>query len=434
MPDDLLSGEKNQNQSQDDNGGNPLDDQSEKSPLEEAMEKVPEEPINQQPEASNPIPPAEAQSQASPIPNEPVAAPSEPPKDIEAKTTPEMPDGPSSTASENPALASKPEPNPSETPMEGEESAKAPDTDEFLKSILDEHPSSDSANQAEPPAAPPSEQTAPQAPEIPVTESSGFKPATEEPPTSSPTPPQESLSQAPETPQPAGFSPEVKSDTGSMMDGISTASTSPEQPAVPSEPAGMEMPPVKPSASPTKLIILIVVAAILVVGGYFAYTLLFANKGTESTSKTSTSATVTSTVSQSSNDEIRKADLVDIQQALLNYYAGTGQYPVAASLVYLNATGNVVEKALVPAYLNALPADPSTPTKNYAYKSDGKTFTLTAVLDNTSDSDGVKEGDLTLYKVTQATQASSNGSLTTSQTPASASKTPTVSATRTVSQ
>lgn len=97
----------------------------------------------------------------------------------------------------------------------------------------------------------------------------------------------------------------------------------------------------------------------------------------------------------------------------MNYYAGEGQFPVAEQLALLT-TGNILETALVPTYLTALPADPST-AKNYGYKSDGLSFTLTAMLDDTTDSEAVVKEGKAVYSLTYPVAVSG------SPTPATAS-------------
>jgi hypothetical protein len=345
-----------------------------------------------------------------------------------------------------PSESSAPAPQP-EVPVEKEaipvtstpaseadaETAKVPDTDEFLKSILEDHPQPSQEAPAtsqvnEPPA---SDMPAPEAPPeqfVPMDQANEMPSQPSEFPTAPAPTLQPDAQPAPAEPSSMGGASGFDKTDMSSVDGISSAP--PEQPTIPVENSDQQMPDVKPAASPTKLIILIVVAAILVIGGYLAYTMLFSTK--KSTDNSSgTTATATSTASAFADDESRKLDLIDIQQALLNYYAGTGQYPIASTMIYLNTAGNVVEKALVPAYFAALPTDPASPTKNYAYKSDGKTFSLTSVLDNAADPDGVPEAGLTLYKVTQATVSDTDGSVSTVSSTATVESTTGAIATKT---
>lgn len=126
--------------------------------------------------------------------------------------------------------------------------------------------------------------------------------------------------------------------------------------------------------------------------------------------KSSPSPTGTPTVSPSPeaspktvtnvNDQIRKSDLENIQQALKRYWVDKGKYPVTLAAVKTSDTESVLAKALIPDYLEKLPDDPLAPKYYYAYKSDGDTFELTCILEDTSDPAGAKVGDYYLYKIT----------------------------------
>ncbi len=466
MPDDLLNGQNSQSEPKSPDSGADLGDQSEQSPLEEAMTKMPEEnpvgqtetqnspaesvnqtmpsaeptPTDTPPEPSAPVEPPSAETPSTEnLPPEPVASPEPTPvQDISPAPQPPEPSNPPAPDTSNTepvapqasdfssSLSESATPTQPEPPMPSgeQETAKAPDTDEFLKSILNDQP------QNAAPAAP--AQTAPEPnfnSDQPSPELSSFEPS----PAPSPAPegPAPEMSSpepvVPEEPpvnynsgtsQPGGPIPAPGMQDAGNIDGISSANApmpEPEASQPELNPDSIQAP--KPSGSPARLIILIVIAAILVIGGYLAYTLLFASNSTTTTVQKSVTVTP-----NSSNDQTKKADLIKIQQALLNYFAGTGKYPVATTMIYLNTVNNVVEKALVPAYLSALPADPNSPDKNYAYKSDGKTFTLSAVLDNATDPEGVVEGSITLYKVTEATKATTS-STATATVGASATKT-----------
>jgi hypothetical protein len=155
-----------------------------------------------------------------------------------------------------------------------------------------------------------------------------------------------------------------------------------------------------------KLLLLIIIAAVVVIGGYLGATRLLSSSGTSATTTATPSvstAVADLTNSTATNDTVRKQDLVKIQQALLNLYAAEKKYPVSATLSLLSGSDNILTKTLVPTYLSTLPVDPD-PTKNYGYKSDGTTFTLTAVLDNTNDADATLENGVYLLKVTPDTK------------------------------
>ncbi|MFA6493115.1 MAG: hypothetical protein WCV58_03195 [Patescibacteria group bacterium] len=112
----------------------------------------------------------------------------------------------------------------------------------------------------------------------------------------------------------------------------------------------------------------------------------------------SSSPTTTTNV----NDETRKADLLKIKNALKEYYDSQNSYPVSATATKTSDSSSVLAEALVPAYLTNLPDDPAAPQFYYGYKSDGKTFELTASLENMADTSGVGMGGYNIYKVTDS--------------------------------
>lgn len=100
------------------------------------------------------------------------------------------------------------------------------------------------------------------------------------------------------------------------------------------------------------------------------------------------------------NDSQRKTDLDSIKNALNSYFQTNSEYPVASQTVKTNESDNILVQKLVPAYLTSLPVDPSDPQYYYGYKSDGTTFELTSVLEDTTDPAGIQAGQYYLYKVT----------------------------------
>ncbi len=99
------------------------------------------------------------------------------------------------------------------------------------------------------------------------------------------------------------------------------------------------------------------------------------------------------------HDQRRKDDLATIQVALEQYKKNTGQYPPSPtftdSKTFLASSPLV---ALIPTYMQSLPVDPLNPIRWYGYKSpDGKSYSLTASLENLSDPEGKFEGDIYLY-------------------------------------
>ncbi len=105
------------------------------------------------------------------------------------------------------------------------------------------------------------------------------------------------------------------------------------------------------------------------------------------------------------NDTKRKTNLASIGTALESYKSANGSYPLAAALVKLNTTANILQTSLVPSYLSALPADPKDSEGwYYGYKSsDGKGYSLSTRLEDSSDTSGVTSNGVTLYEVTGGT-------------------------------
>jgi len=409
MPDDLTSGQSNTSQQGADSGNNGLGETPEKSPLEEAMAKMPEEQVPPNPTGGldQPVSSNENSGLGSVAPNPPVPndalprepQPSLPPEpEIQAEPQQNVPVGgldqgvspaPISTPDSN-ALPESPEP----------QTAKAPDTDEFLKSILEEKP----------PAPPAEIPSMPNPPVEPQDQPKDIESSIDSQPVEPPPPPPTE----PQSPLPSPQTNNVPSTDSGSIDGISTSNEQNNQ--MPN--SSIDIPP-KPqgSAGILKLVILVVLAAALVIGGYIAYTSLFSAKTTSS--QGSIDLTATSSASISSNDQVRKSDLVVIQGKLLDFYAGEGSFPVSAAIVNLSSANNVVATSLVPNFISKLPADPD-PSKYYGYKSDGKTFTLTAVLDDLADEDAVIQNGLAIYEVTNQTKATIG---TVSKTPALTSTT-----------
>ena len=347
--------------------------------------------------------PLEQSSPPPPPPNDPTpAVPAAPAPSIEP-TTNAVGEPPVTPVAPIPAPSSEPVNVPVGGPPE-EKTAEVPDTEEFLKNILGDTPPEPTS-----PAPAPSENIP--APEPPV-------PGTPD-------------RQLPE-PEALGTPGEPKiKDSVSGLDEIMGGGAPPAQ----GKTMDMNPPdalPDKPSRSPLKAIVLIVVIVILVVLGYVAYTRFLVPSSTSSTTSTGSPTEEESVVAATSavaatSDETRKTDLTSLQTALKNYYAGTGSYPVSNTLALLDGSTDVLSKSLVSQYIDAVPTDPNYPTAKYGYLSDGKTFTLSAVLDSASDPGVVVENGLNLYKVTQDTLTSTTTSDTTDTTTDSTSDADSVS-------
>jgi hypothetical protein len=342
----------------------------------------------------SPSPLEESNPPASPVPAAPKPEIPELEKPEPAPSAPEPasalePEKPEPATPEPPVTPAPPPSPPTSSPPAGGgegETAKAPDTDEFLKSILDEKPVTQAATPEESIAGAPEESTPAASVSAPISDESALDGGKE---------------QAPKIKDEiSGLDQITGPSEGSKVGENGPSETKPISSDIfsaASKPAG--------KSNSLKLVILILVALVVVIGGYILFTRFFG----KSTTSTLTTATPVSTVSSEATattkatlDNQRKSDLHTIQEALINYFAAQSKYPVSEKLVMLNTSGNILEKELIPTYLNKLPADPVA-TKSYGYKSDGKTFTLTAVLDNTSDPDVTLEGGLPLFEVTPST-------------------------------
>lgn len=159
-----------------------------------------------------------------------------------------------------------------------------------------------------------------------------------------------------------------------------------------------------------KMLIIAGAVAVIVVAIYLV------SRGGSSNSTTNTVSTITSpVVQQFASDTMRKDDLAQIKAALIKYNQAKGTFPKTDKTIFLSEAGNVVSAALVPGYLDLLPSDPD-PSRKYGYRSDGKDFNLSAVLDDSNDPLVTAENGLSLYKITsQSVESSVNNTNDTSQ-------------------
>lgn len=313
-------------------------------------------------------------------------------------------------------------PNPTLAPVttggqEEEETASVPDTDKFLESILEDNnkgPAVQSpADQPLPIQPTPS---VPAAPSVPVVENNTAGNIDISTPPSF-TPSAEPLNKFTEEAKIPEIHDNQEADSNQSkirddikgIDAVVNGISAPNEPSksVSENPVGMMQ--ASRSSGKSKTGLLILLFAILGIGGYFAYNYMFSGATTTTTDNSLNTAQETSTVyaAAQTDDQTRKDDLATIQNALENFYAATGNYPISDGREALNSTNNVLEKELVSAgYLNALPYDPDY-QKYYAYKSDdGSTFSLTAVLDDATDPDATVQGGLAIYEITQNTPMS----------------------------
>ncbi len=127
---------------------------------------------------------------------------------------------------------------------------------------------------------------------------------------------------------------------------------------------------------------------------------------------------------KTARDSQRKADLRQVKAALERYFFEQKEYPKAATMVRTSSAGTTLDLLVTRGYLKALPLDPDEPTHWYGYESDGVTYQLSAVLENTSDSDGVVKGTITLFLLMNDLPSAANEALTTPTLPPASTATP----------
>lgn len=292
-------------------------------------------------------------------------------------------------------------------PQDLGEPAKTPDTDEFLKSILSDQDNSQEAEAAvgNDTAKPTGDYSQSEAADVP-TETNPVMPTT-------------SLNNKAPIDSQSGQEGQEKTTTGGVsIDSISGAEP---QPADNDDMIKANQP--KPKSSPIKIILAVVLAIAVVAVGYFVYKILFPPETQTDTS--SYYDTLPQEVEYGSlqdektggadiyatDDEQRKADLGKIKEALLDYYAGKGSFPVSENLILLTAD-NILEAELVPTFISFLPEDPNM-SRSYGYKSNGASFTLTAVLDDATDPEITLQDGKAIYNLTYdplSSNTSSSGS------------------------
>ena len=185
------------------------------------------------------------------------------------------------------------------------------------------------------------------------------------------------------------------------------------------EPTGME--PMSSHKSSWGLIIALVVIlflGVLVFASWQGWINLGSISKLWKKSNTATTTTPTTTDTTNANDKIRKSDLAALKVALKAYYQANQAYPIATTAQKTSDAATALS-VLVPTNIAKLPVDPLSPTYYYGYKSDGKTFELTAVLEDKTTAGGTQVGTLYLYKVTD----------TSVETPAAATSTDTTTTT-----
>lgn len=123
--------------------------------------------------------------------------------------------------------------------------------------------------------------------------------------------------------------------------------------------------------------------------------------------ESATSAPNNPKAAMQANDQKRKDDLALIQAALEQRYKETKDYPVSANFAEGRTSSRSTPlQVLVGRYMNRndLPTDPKEPDRWYGYKSDGKTYTLSAQLEDTGDPEGTYADSLYLYTLKNLNQ------------------------------
>ena len=95
-------------------------------------------------------------------------------------------------------------------------------------------------------------------------------------------------------------------------------------------------------------------------------------------------------------DTERKRDLSNLAYTLKKHYKENNQYPISNGLEKTNDKNCVLWDALIPV---KIPTDPLDPEFYYTYKSDGRSYELTARLENLEDEDCVMENGICLYSL-----------------------------------
>ena len=99
-------------------------------------------------------------------------------------------------------------------------------------------------------------------------------------------------------------------------------------------------------------------------------------------------------------DSQRKSDLAKIAKALEEYFLIYKKYPVVSKLEKISKTNGTLVVALYPKYISEVPIDPLDPKYYYGYESDGTKYTLSAVLEDKTDTSGQIVGSTFLYFLT----------------------------------
>lgn len=203
---------------------------------------------------------------------------------------------------------------------------------------------------------------------------------------------------------------------------INQAPTPP--PSTPTElpPSNMQPVGMGPVQGGKSWILIIVLVVVLILGVlFFASWQGWISLGgleklwTQSETEVTTPVETTPESTVNANDLKRKQDLASIKDAIKKYYLANQTYPIAETVQKTSDANNALT-VLVPNDIAVLPVDPLSPTNYYGYKSDGKTFALTAVLEDKSDPAGIQTGSYSIYKITDTSTETPTATTTTNTT------------------
>jgi predicted esterase len=111
-------------------------------------------------------------------------------------------------------------------------------------------------------------------------------------------------------------------------------------------------------------------------------------------------------------DKRRVSDLNSISYMLLRYKEQNGSYPVSPSVVRLDQDNEITREIKSANHNMDIPVDPDSPEYYYGYKStDGKSYELSAVLEDKNDSRCRLEGNLCIYRIKQSNGSSKVNSI-----------------------
>lgn len=181
---------------------------------------------------------------------------------------------------------------------------------------------------------------------------------------------------------------------------LSTTAPPPANP-LPASPPKNDLPPTAPAASTVQLdskhidhrwpliIFAIMVALVAIgVGAYF-----FITRPAKSTENSNSQATkqvedkAKAGAEKAKRDIKRKADIKEIATALEVYKRDTGSYPVGDKIQATYVLSKASPKYI--SYVNDDPSSTSSAKVLYTYRSDGKSYILSAKLENTQDAEAI---------------------------------------------